>query len=122
MRSTKNATLVGMSATVSCISAHPGLWEHCVSSAEIVQEAALPDILAWARKGLSTSNNSNASKVKLQWDTVAVVGHSRGGDVAYHQLQLFDWVKSAVLIDPVKQPNEVITSTAKAHLVLGATS
>jgi hypothetical protein len=102
--------------TPSCLGA---MFEQCE---EIVQEAALPDILAWARRSLSTSNSSNTSEVKLRWDMVAVAGHSRGGDVAYHQLQLFDWVKCAVLIDPVKQPNRVVTSTAKPHLVLGATS
>lgn len=84
-----------------------------------MQEAALAEVLAWARQGLTAAQQSGFIKAQLCWDSVAVGGHSRGGDVAYHQLQLFDWVKFAMLVDPVKQPKREITPTEKPYKVIG---
>ena len=89
----------------------------------VAQEAALPEVLAWARQGLTEARLAGAASGLLaqpRWDFVAVAGHSRGGDVAYHQLQLFPWVKYAVLIDPVKQPKRQIQATDKPYAVIGA--
>lgn len=76
-------------------------------------------MLAWAREGLLAAQRGGSVKAQPLWDAVAVAGHSRGGDVAYHQLQQFDWVKFAVLIDPVKQPKRAITPTEKQYKVIG---
>jgi hypothetical protein len=86
-----------------------------------MQEAALQDVLVWARQGLTAAQQTGSGlDARPRWDAIAVAGHSRGGDVAYHQLQLFPWVKYAVLIDPVKQPHRAITSTDKPYTVIGA--
>lgn len=82
------------------------------------QEAALPDVIAWARQGLKELSAEHAARV--QWDSVGLAGHSRGGTVAYHQLQQLAIVKAAVLLDPVREPHRTISPTQKPLFVVGA--
>lgn len=86
-----------------------------------MQEAALPEVIAWALKALEASRQSGSGLEARPVDSaVAVVGHSRGGDVAYHQLMLHNCVAYAVLIDPVRQPHRLVQPTAKSYSLIGA--
>ena len=60
-----------------------------------MQARELPSILEWLQDEIL---NIRAS---VDWDHVAVIGHSRGGDIAFHQRSTFAFVDAAVLIDPV---------------------
>ena len=85
---------------------------------DVTQEASLSDVINWGREGLKLESNAHAANV--QWDSIAVAGHSRGGTIAYHQLQIFPDVKAAVLLDPVREPTRSILPTHKPLFVIGA--
>jgi hypothetical protein len=80
------------------------------------EEAALPSVLRWAQQALSNADVA----AHIQWGVVGVAGHSRGGDVSFHQQGLFDFVQSAALLDPVlHKPGRDMQPATKPVLVIG---
>jgi dienelactone hydrolase len=74
---------------------------------------ALPEVLRWARAGLPQVGVA----ARIQWDTIAVAGHSVGGGVAFEQQFAFDSIKTVALLDPVLFGSATASVTKPAILV-----
>lgn len=90
-----------------------------LTCARSLQVNALPEVLRWAREAFE-SNSSQTDACSVNWQSVATVGHSRGGDIAYHQLQKFEFVTASVLLDPVKRNNRPLPPVNKPVCILSA--
>lgn len=84
-----------------------------------MQADALPRLLAWVKQHLDASITS--SHIPPDWSTLIAAGHSRGGWIAFKQLQQAK-VVTAVLLDAVAPPRATFDPPPDPYLVLGARS
>lgn len=94
----------------------------CVRLRTATQVAVLDGILEWARQGLAIARHDEKRAVSVQFSSMGLAGHSRGGSVAYYELQ-HEAARAAVLLDPVQQSiiGDKLPPTRKPVFVVGAT-
>lgn len=78
-----------------------------------VQADSLPRVLQWVKAQLPP-----LTSVPPDWSTIIAAGHSRGGWIAFKQLQQ-DNVVTAALLDAVAPPGAKYDSPSDAYLVVG---
>lgn len=79
-----------------------------------MQANSLPQVLDWVKNQLP-----QLTSVPPDWSTVIAAGHSRGGWIAFKQLQQ-DIVVTAVLLDAVAPPGAKYSTPPDTYLVVGA--
>jgi hypothetical protein len=82
-----------------------------------LQAQSLPKLLAWVKTQLPAAVTD--SHVSPDWSTIIAAGHSRGGWIAFKQLQQ-DKVVTAMLLDAVAPPGAAFDTPADPYLVIGA--
>lgn len=93
---------------------------HAISHKHVytcVQANSLPRVLDWVKKQLPHSLKD--THVPPDWTTIIAAGHSRGGYIAFKQLQQAN-VVTAALLDAVAPPGAKYDAPPDTYLVVGA--